>query len=86
MDEGTTLRERAAGCGFVSAALAISCRKVFPSSMRRLMIAACVASFLVVGAYADINGRLLRNPNEYSFQITAGVSDEPEEITLARCV
>lgn len=31
----------------------------------------------------DINGRLLRNPNEYSFQITAGVSDEPEEITLA---
>lgn len=28
-------------------------------------------------------GRLLRNPNEYSFQITAGVSDEPEEITLA---
>lgn len=51
--------------------------------MRRLLIAACVASFLVVGAYADINGRLLRNPNEYSFQITAGVSDEPEEITLA---
>ena len=82
-DKNEAFRQLMAKAADMNPQPAARSRKVFPSSMRRLLIAACVASFLVVGAYADINGRLLRNPNEYSFQITAGVSDEPEEITLA---
>lgn len=47
----------------------------FPVPMRRLLIAACVASILVVGAYADVNSRILRNPNEYAFQISVGAAE-----------